>query len=170
MDESPEAIAEKTIELAKSTKSITNQVVSSIIPRRDQQADKGSKVNSVVENFCNEDQTIKFIWQKSLDSKKDIAKDGIYLNNSGISQVVKIFIEFLNNDLYYNFGDIVGNIDINESIQETHCIITSNCNKRTNELANSYVQNTLDISEKESNRKLNSLSELKEMRKSCVKK
>ena len=53
MDESPEAIAEKTIELAKSVKSTTNEVViSSIIPRRDKLADKGSKVNGIVENFC----------------------------------------------------------------------------------------------------------------------
>ena len=64
---------------------------------------------------------------------------------------------------------MVGNIDINESIQETHSIVTSNSNKKTNELANNYVQNTLDISKKESNSKLNFLSELKEMRKSYVK-
>ena len=61
---------------------------------------------------------------------------------------------------------MVGNIDINESIQEIHSIITSNCNKKTNELANNYIQNT---SKKESNSKLNFLSELKEMRKSYVK-
>ena len=49
MDESPEAIAEKTIEVAKSVKSTTNEVViSSIIPRRDKLADKGSKVNGIV--------------------------------------------------------------------------------------------------------------------------
>ena len=64
---------------------------------------------------------------------------------------------------------MVGNIDINESIQETHSIVTSNCNKKTNELANNYIQNTLDTSKKESNSKLNFLSELKEMRKSYVK-
>ena len=29
-----------------------------------------------------------------------------------------------------DFGDAVGNIDINESIQETHSIVTSNCNKK----------------------------------------
>ena len=98
MDESPEAIAEKTIELAKSVKSTTNEVViSSIIPRRDKLADKGSKVNGIVENFCKEDETIKFMRQKSLDSKKHIGKDGIHLNNFGITQIVKNFIEFLNN-------------------------------------------------------------------------
>ena len=49
MDESPEAIAEKTMEVAKSVKSTTNEVViSSIIPRRDKLADKGSKVNGIV--------------------------------------------------------------------------------------------------------------------------
>ena len=64
---------------------------------------------------------------------------------------------------------MVGNIDINESIQETHSIVTSNCNKKTNELANNYIQNTLDTSKKESNSKLNFLSELKEMRRSYVK-
>ena len=49
MDESPEAIAEKTMEVEKSVKSTTNEVViSSIIPRRDKLADKGSKVNGIV--------------------------------------------------------------------------------------------------------------------------
>ena len=49
MDESPGAIAEKTMEVAKSVKSTTNEVViSSIIPRRDKLADKGSKVNGIV--------------------------------------------------------------------------------------------------------------------------
>ena len=49
VDESPEAIAEKTMEVAKSVKSTTNEVViSSIIPRRDKLADKGSKVNGIV--------------------------------------------------------------------------------------------------------------------------
>ena len=49
MNESPEAIAEKTMEVAKSVKSTTNEVViSSIIPRRDKLADKGSKVNGIV--------------------------------------------------------------------------------------------------------------------------
>ena len=43
---------------------------------------------------------------------------------------------------------MVGNIDINESIQETHSIVTSNCNKKTDELVNSYIQNTLDNSER----------------------
>ena len=52
IDESPEAIAENTIELAKSVKSMTNEVViSRIIPRRDKLAGKGSKVNYIVENF-----------------------------------------------------------------------------------------------------------------------
>ena len=71
IDESPEAIAEKTIELAKSVKSTTNEVViSSIIPCRDKLTDKGSKVNGIVEHFCKEDETIKFMRQESLDSKK----------------------------------------------------------------------------------------------------
>ena len=83
MDGSPEAIAEKTIELAKSVRSTTNEVViSNIIPRRDKLADKGSKVNNIVENFCKEDETIKFMRQKSLNSKKHIGKDGICLNIS----------------------------------------------------------------------------------------
>ena len=63
---------------------------------------------------------------------------------------------------------MVGNIDINESIEETHSIVTSNCNKKTNELASNYIQNT-DTSKKESNSKLNFLSEVKEMRKGYIK-
>ena len=95
MDESPEAIAEKTIEVAKTVKSTTNEVVIwSIIPRRDKLADKGSKVNGIVENFCKEDETIKFMRQKPLDSKKHIGKDVIHLNNFGITQIVKILLNF----------------------------------------------------------------------------
>ena len=72
-------------------------VISSIIPRRDKLADKGSKVDDIVEKFCKEDEAIKFLRQKSLDSKKHIGKDGIHLNNFGITHIVKKFIEFLNN-------------------------------------------------------------------------
>ena len=98
MDESPEGITEKTTELAKSVKSTTNEVViSSIIPRRDKLADKGSKVNGIVENFCKEDETIKFMRQKSLDLKEHRGEDGIHLNNFGITQIAKKIIEFLNN-------------------------------------------------------------------------
>ena len=98
MDECPEAIAEKTTELAKSVKATTSEVViSSIIPRRDKVADKGSKVNRIVENFCKEDDTMKFMRQKFLDSKKRIGKDGIHLNNFDITQIAKNFIEFINN-------------------------------------------------------------------------
>ena len=56
---------------------------------------------------------------------------------------------------------MIGNIDINESIQETHSIVTSNCNKKTDELVNNYVQNTLDTPKKESNSKINFLSEMR---------
>ena len=98
MDESPEAIAEKTIELIKNVKSTTNEVViSSVIPRSDKLVDKGSKVNNTVEDFCKENETIKFMRQKSLDLKKLIGKDGIHLNNFGITQIVKNVLEFFNN-------------------------------------------------------------------------
>ena len=98
MDESRETIAEKTTELAKSVKSTTNEVlISSIIPRRDKLVDRGYKVNCIVENFCKEDETIKFMRQKYLDSKKHIGKDGIHLNNFVITRIVKNFIGFLYN-------------------------------------------------------------------------
>ena len=72
-------------------------VISSIIPRRGELADKGSKVNSIVENFYKEDEIIKFMRQKSLDSKRHIGRDGMRLNNFGFTQTVQNFIEFLNN-------------------------------------------------------------------------
>ena len=85
-NESSEAIAEKTIELGKSVKSTTNEVVITInISGRDKLADKGFKEKSVVENFCKEDGTIKFMRQKSLDSKKQIGNEGKHLNNFGIA-------------------------------------------------------------------------------------
>ena len=68
-----------------------------VFPRRYKLAGKGSKVNDIVENFCTEDETIKFMQQKSLDLKKHIGKDDIHRNSFGITQIVKNFIEFLNN-------------------------------------------------------------------------
>ena len=50
-------------------------------------------MNSIVENLCKEDETIKFMRQKSLNSKKHMGKDGIHLNN-GITQIVKKLTEF----------------------------------------------------------------------------
>ena len=62
MVEPPEAIAEKTIELAKSITSTANEVmISSIIARSDKLDDKGSKMNSIVENFRKKDETIEFL-------------------------------------------------------------------------------------------------------------
>lgn len=58
---------------------------------------------------------------------------------------------------------------MNESIQETHFTVTSNCNKKTNELANNYVHGKFDISGKKKKKNLNFLSELREIRKSYVK-
>ena len=96
MNVSPELITEKTIELKKSVKSTTNEVViSTINPRRDNLAHKGSKVNNIVENFYKEYKTIKFMRQISLDARKHIEKDGIHLNNSAVTQIVKNFTEFL---------------------------------------------------------------------------
>ena len=51
-------------------------------------------MNSIVENFSKEDETIKFMRQKSLNSKKYMGKDGINLSN-GITQIVKKVTEFL---------------------------------------------------------------------------
>ena len=70
---------------------------------------------------------------------------------------------------YFNFGDTKDNIDMNKNIHKTQATFMSNCNKKTNELANNYVQKILNISRKETNRKLNFLSELKEIKKSYVK-
>ena len=57
-------LLKKTTELAKSVRSTTNEVViSSIFPRRDKLANKGSKVNSIVEHFG------KKVRQSSLSGK-----------------------------------------------------------------------------------------------------
>ena len=66
MSESLEAIAEKATKLAKSPKSTTNKVINSnVIPHRDEPADKVFKVNNIVQNFCKEDDTIKFMYKFS---------------------------------------------------------------------------------------------------------
>ena len=63
-DKSPEFFAKKIIELVKSATSTANEVIiSSIIQRRDKLAD-------IVENFGKEGETIKFMWQKSIEQEK----------------------------------------------------------------------------------------------------
>ena len=56
--------------------------------------------------------------QKSHDSRRYIENDGIHLSNFGITQIVKIFREFLNNNKYLHFTDLLGTIDMNENILE----------------------------------------------------
>ena len=95
MDESLAVVAEKIIQLTRSVKSTTNElVILNIITCRYNLANKGSKANNIVGNFCKEDDTIKFTWQKSLDSRKHVGKDGIHLNNFGITQTLKILSNF----------------------------------------------------------------------------
>ena len=95
MDESLAVVAEKIIQLTRSVKSTTNElVILNIITCRYNLANKGSKANNIVRNFCKEDDTIKFTWQKSLDSRKHVGKDGIHLNNFGITQTLKILSNF----------------------------------------------------------------------------
>ena len=95
MDESLEVVAEKIIELARSVKSTTNKlVILNIITCRYNLPNKGSKAKNIVGNFCKEDDTNKFTWKKSLDSRKHVGKDGIHLNNFGITQTLKILSNF----------------------------------------------------------------------------
>ena len=95
MDESPEEIAEKTIELAKSFKSTTNKVVIlSITHCRDKVTDKGYKVNNIVEIFTKENVSFKFMQKKYLDARKPIGKDDIHLYNFGITQIEKKISNF----------------------------------------------------------------------------
>ena len=95
MDESLEVVAEKIIELARSVKSTTNKlVILNIITCRYNLPNKGPKANNIVGNFCKEDDTIKFTWKKSLDSRKHVGKDDIHLNNFGITQTLKILSNF----------------------------------------------------------------------------
>ena len=67
----------------------------------------------------------------NISVKKHIGKDGIRLNNFGITQIVKHFHEIFDYELIFDFGNPIGSIDINESIQETHSIVTSSCNKKS---------------------------------------
>ena len=97
------------------------EVILSIIHRRDEltvTAVQSIKVNIIVETFRKEDETIKLMRQKSHDSRRYIENDGIHLSNFGITQIVKIFREFLNNNKYLHFTDLLGTIDMNENILE----------------------------------------------------
>ena len=100
--ESSELFTEKTIELVGGMKLNTNEeVILSIIHRKDEltvTAVQSIKVNIIVETFRKEDETIKLMRQKSHDSRRHIENDGIHLSNFGITQTVKIFREFLNNN------------------------------------------------------------------------
>ena len=62
-----------------------------------------------------------------------------------------------------DFGGTIDNTDVNESIREAHCSVVSHCNKKSKAFDNNFIQNTLHVSGKETNRNLNFLSELKKM-------
>ena len=95
MDESPEAIAEKTMEVAKSVKSTTNEVViSSIIPRRDKLADKGSKVNGIVSKISVKKMRQSNLCGKNLLIQRNILERMAY--TSIILALTKLQKNFLN--------------------------------------------------------------------------
>ena len=96
MDDSPEAIAEKTIELIKSANLATIEVViSSIITRRNKLADKGSKVSNIVKNFFKKIRQTSFCG-KDLLIQRNIFERMAYTSNFGITQIVNNFFEFFN--------------------------------------------------------------------------
>ena len=95
MNESPEAIAEKTMEVAKSVKSTTNEVViSSIIPRRDKLADKGSKVNGIVSKISVKKMRQSNLCGKNLLIQRNILERMAY--TSIILALTKLQKNFLN--------------------------------------------------------------------------
>ena len=63
----------------------------------------------------------------------------------GITQIAKKFIEFFTNRWHLNRGDTMFNISMSQSIQEIQSTVSSNRDKKTNELANNYAQNKLNI-------------------------
>ena len=147
MDQSPEAIGEKNVELTKNVQSTTYEVlISSIIPVEINLLTRNQGWTTLLKN------SVKKMRQSNLCGK-NLLMQGNILERMKFTSTI---LAYSNCQRFYQFFS--GNTGYRYKY----------FNKKTNELANNYGQNSLDIFWKETKGNFSFLSELKEMIKSYV--
>ena len=96
-NKSPEQISLDILNLANSLKLDNNTViVSSIVPRDDENKKKVDEVNTILEKLCKAN-NVGIISHRSINPKRHLNRSRLHLNNAGVSLFVRNFRDFLNN-------------------------------------------------------------------------
>ena len=94
---SPEQISMDILNLANSLKLDNNTViVSSIVPRDDENKKKADEVNIILEELCNAN-NVGMISHRNINPKRHLNRSRLHLNDAGVSLFVRNFRDFLNN-------------------------------------------------------------------------
>ena len=95
-DETPDEICSEILPLIKELKTDKNKiVVSTIFPRGDAYNTKVEKVNTLLKEFCESNDT-DMISQDNINVKKHLNKGKLHLNDKVIFSFVRNFRDFLN--------------------------------------------------------------------------
>ena len=96
-NKSPEQISMDILNLANSLKLDNNTViVSSIVPRDDENKKKADEVNIILEELCNAND-VGMISHRNINPKRHLNRSRLHLNDAGVSLFVRNFRDFLNN-------------------------------------------------------------------------
>ena len=96
-NKSPEQISMDILNLANSLKLDNNTViVSSIVPRDDENKKRADKVNIILEELCNAN-NVGMILHRNINPKRHLYRRRLHLNDAGVSLFVRNFRDFLNN-------------------------------------------------------------------------
>ena len=96
-NKSPEQISMDILNLANSLKLDNNTViVSSIVPRDDENKKKSDEVNIILKELCNAN-NVGMISHRNINPKRHLNRRRLHLNDPGVSLFVRNFRDFLNN-------------------------------------------------------------------------
>ena len=96
-NKSPEQISLDILNLANSLKLDNNTViVSSIVPRDDENKKKVDEVNTILEKLCKAN-NVGIISHRNINPKRHLNRSRLHWNNAGVSLFVRNFRDFLNN-------------------------------------------------------------------------
>ena len=96
-NKSPEQISLDILNLANSLKLDNNTViVSSIVPRDDENKKKVDEVNTILEELCKAN-NVGIISHRNINPKRHLNRSRLHLNDAGVSLFVRNFRDFLNN-------------------------------------------------------------------------
>ena len=93
-NKSPKQISMDILNLANSLK--LDNIVSSIVPRDDENKKKAAEVSIILEELCNTN-NVGMISHRNINPKRHLNRSRLHLNDAGVSLFVRNFRDFLNN-------------------------------------------------------------------------